>query len=64
MRNLSHWKRKYYSVSDRDKDAMIHTVIFDAGGTLVDGPDLFDAIAEKIREKHGVYVREELSKMI
>lgn len=63
MRNLSHWKRKYYSVSDRDKDVMIHTVIFDAGGTLVDGPDLFDVIAEKIREKHDICVREELSRI-
>ncbi|MGV8161746.1 MAG: HAD family hydrolase [Candidatus Nanoarchaeia archaeon] len=39
---------------------MIHTIIFDVGGTLVDAPDLFDVFASLIRIHHKIDLKEEL----
>lgn len=39
---------------------MIKTIIFDVGGTLVDGPDLFMTISDKIKKIYGLDVRNEL----
>jgi putative hydrolase of the HAD superfamily len=39
---------------------MISTIIFDVGGTLVDAPDLFEELSNKINEKYSIDVKKEL----
>lgn len=39
---------------------MITTIIFDVGGTLVTGPDIFTEISREIKKAHGINIEQEL----
>jgi len=40
---------------------MIKTIIFDVGGTLADGPDLYHTISDKVENLHGLRIEAALS---